>query len=218
MALTEWNAPAPAFDPGIADPVPHAALARLPDLYREQAGDLALQRLLARSPIACTTLMLAAAVMLPLSGAGLKAGFGWSVLVLIGVTAMVRNFIRGAARSLRRVPLQEAAHDLRVLLLYSGAAWASGAYLLMPDLPAPALAFTFAVAPALALGLILKDRVANIAFTAPATLGVAGAAILGAWPLDIWVAIAVCAAAFGIILLPALQHGDKVTPPGLTLR
>lgn len=218
MALTEWNAPSPAFDPGIADNIPHAALARLPGLYREQAGDLALQRLLARSPIACTTLMLAAAVMLPLSGAGLKAGFGWSVLVLIGVTAMVRNFIRGAVRSLRRVPLQEAAHDLRVLLLYSGAAWASGAYLLMPDLPAPVLAFTFAVAPALALGLILKDRVANIAFTAPATLGVAGAAILGAWPLDIWVAIAICVAAFGIILLPALQHGDNVTPSGLTLR
>lgn len=220
MALTDWNASTAAFDPArdIADAIPRNALARLPALYGEQARDLALQRLLARSPVACTGLMLAAAVMLPLSGASLKAGFGWSVLVLIGVTAMVRNFIRGAARSLRRVPLQEAAHDLRVLLLYSGVAWASGAYMLMPGLPAPALAFGFAIAPALALALILKDRVANIAFTAPCVLGVAGAAILGAWPLDIWVAIAICAAGFGIILLPALQHADKNTPPGLTLR
>ena len=220
MALTDWNGSVPAFDPArdVAAAIPHDALARLPGLTRELSRDLALQRLLARSPQVCIALMLAGGGALLLSGPGLKAGFGWSVLLLIGITAMVRNFIRGAARSLRRVPLQEAAHDLRVLLLYSGAAWASGTYLLMPDLPAPALAFSFAVTPALALALILKDEKGTLAFTAPAIFGVAGAAILGVWPLSLWVASAICAAGLGIILLPALQHANKNTPASLALR
>lgn len=214
MALTDWNASAPAFDPPRRGALPREALARLPGLYREQAQDLAQSRFLARSPLACMILLLAGALALLATGTSLKAGFGWSVLILIGITAMVRNFIRGAARSLRRVPLAEAAHDLRVLLLYSGTAWAGGAFLLMPESPAPALAFGFATGPAAGLALILKDAKGVLAFTAPVILGVAGAAILGAWPWDIWVAIAILAAGFGIILLPALQQGEE-TPPAL---
>ena len=224
MALTEWNATEPAFDParGIAartslPAVPHDALGRLPGLYREQARDLALAKFLARSPLACVALMLAGAAALLLSGASLKAGFGWSVLILIGISAIIRNHVRGAARTLRRVPLAEAAGDLRLLLLYGGMAWASGAYLLMPDLPNPVLAFGFAVIPALALSLILKDAKGCMAFTAPVCLGVAGAAILGAWPQDLWLATVILAAGFGIILLPALQQ-NKNTPAAPTLR
>jgi len=215
MALTDWNGSVPAFDPArdVAASIPHDALARLPGLTRELSRDLALQRFLARSPVACVALMLAGAAALLLAGPSLKAGFGWSVLLLTGITAMVRNFIRGAARSLRRVPLQEAAHDLRALLLYSGVAWASGAYVLMPDLPSPALAVSFAVTPALALALILKDDKGIIAFTAPATFGVAAAAILGAWPLSPWVAIAICAAGLGIILLPHCNTPTRTRRP-----
>jgi hypothetical protein len=218
MALTGRNASAQVFDPARAAPGPREALARLSGIYREQARDLSLGLLLSRSPTACVALMLTGTAALLLTGASLKSGFGWAVLMLIGIVAMVRNFIRGAARSLRRVPLEEAAGDLRLLLLYSGGAWAGGAWLLMPGLPSPALAFSYAAVPALALALILKDEKATLAFTAPVALGVAGAAILGAWPLALWVAIAILAAAFGIILLPALQHADKSPPPGLTLR
>jgi hypothetical protein len=215
MALTEWNATRPAFDPVRET---DAALARLPGLHREQARDFAQARFLARSPLAGLALMGFGAVALVLTGAGLKPGFGWAVMLLIAIIAMTRNYIRGAARTLRRVPLEEAAGDLRLLLLYSGGAWASGAWLLMPDLPAPALVFSFAIAPALAIALILKDDKGVMAFTAPAVIGTAAAAILGVWPLDIWVAIAICAAGFAIILLPALQQAKKNTPPGLTLR
>ena len=215
MALTDWNGSVPAFDPvrDTADSIPHDALARLPGLTRELSHDLSLQRFLARSPAACVVLMLAGAAALVLAGPSLKAGFGWSLLLLTGITAMVRNFIRGAARSLRRVPLQEAAHDLRALLLYSGLAWASGAYVLMPDLPSPALAISFAVTPALALALILKDDKGAIAFAAPATFGVAAAAIVGAWPLSPWVAIAICAAGLGIILLPHCNTPTRTRRP-----
>jgi len=121
------------------------------------------------------------------------------------VVGMTRNYIRGFARSLRRVPLQEAASDLRLLLLYTGAAWGAGAFLVMPDLPAPALVFLFAAGPSFALALILKDEKGVIGFVAPVAAASASAAMLGAWPLDVWVAGAVLAAAVVIVCLPMLQ-------------
>ena len=218
MALTDWNAPSTVFDPVARDTARDDALARLPGLARELSRDHAQHRLLDRSPLACVTLMILGMAALLLTAPALKPGFGWAALMLIGIIAMVRNFIRGAARSLRRVPLSEAVHDLQTLLLYGGAAWASGAWLLMPDLPSPALVVSFAVTPCLALALIFKDARAAATFTAPVMLGVAAAAILSAWPLSLWVASAIIAAGFGIILLPALQHGEERTPAGLTLR
>lgn len=226
MALTDRKPPdtplvaalhsAPAA-PGAA--VPQQALAQLPRLHGEASRNLGLTRFLSRSPQACVTLMLAGTAMLILGGGTLKAEFAWAVLVLIGIVAMTRNFIRGFARSLRRVPLEEAAADLRVLLLYTGAAWGSGAYLVMPSLPAPTLAFAFAVTPALVLAFILKDRYGVMAFTIPAAFITASAALLGAWPLDIWVSLAISGAAAGIVLVSALQHTQRQPlMPDLALR
>jgi hypothetical protein len=201
MALTEFNSPASAFDPARAaknfrdSRLPNDALDRLAVLHREGARNLQLSQFLARSPVACVLLMLIGALALlwaGFSGGGtLKADFAWAALVLLGVIAMTRNFIRGYARSLRRVPLEEAAADLRTLLLYLGVAWGTGAFLVMPGLPAPALVFSFAVAPSLALALVLRDPKGVLAFVAPATLATAAATLLGAWPLDIWVAAAI---------------------------
>jgi hypothetical protein len=160
---------------------------------------------LARSPQVCVVLMLAGAATLLVTDGTLKAQFAWATLVLIGVVAMTRNFIRGAARSLRRVPLQEAASDLRVLLLYTGGAWGIGAFLVMPDLPAPALVFGFAAAPSLALALILKDPAGVSAFVLPAAGIPAAAALLGAWPFAPWVAAAILVSAGIIVLLVMLQ-------------
>ncbi|MES2472339.1 MAG: hypothetical protein V4601_05810 [Pseudomonadota bacterium] len=195
-------------------PAPFNALAQLPRLHGEASRNFGLTQFLGRSPQACVTLMLAGSAMLTLSGGTLKGEFAWAVLVLLGVVAMTRNFIRGFARSLRRVPLEEAASDLRVLLLYTGAAWGSGAFLVMPTLPAPLLSFGFAIVPALVLALILKDRKGIIAFTVPAALITAGAAVMGAWPLDIGVGLAIVIAAAGIISLSALQQTPR--PPVLT--
>jgi hypothetical protein len=199
--------------------VPRQALDQLPRLHGEASRNLGLTQFLSRSPQACVTLMLAGTAMLMLGGGTLKAEFAWAVLVLIGIVAMTRNFIRGFARSLRRVPLEEAASDLRVLLLYTGAAWGSGAFLVMPSLPAPLLAFAFAVGPALMLAFILKDRHGVMAFTVPAAFITASAALLGAWPLDIWVSLAISGAAAGIVLVSALQRTQRPPlMPDLALR
>lgn len=215
MALTDCDPTGPAFEPapiGLshAQPSHASALAALPRLQDEASANYQLGRFLSRSSAVCIILLMAGAAALAATGlaggATLKAGFAWAVLVLLGVIAMIRNYIRGFARSLRRVPLQEAASDLRVLLLYTGAAWASGAYLLMPGNPVPALVFFFAALPSLALALALKDRAGTIAFTAPVTVATAGAAVLGAWPLDLWVAAATLAFGLGVACLPAPQH------------
>lgn len=223
MALTDVNVPGIAFDPAPARTLPHAAppaaalpeslaesLAALPRLHAEAGANLALSRFLARSAPACVVLMLSGMVaLLAVSlagGAGLKASFAWSALVLLGIIAMTRNYIRGFARSLRRVPLQEAASDLRILLLYSGMAWGSGAFLIMPDLPAPALVLAFALLPSLAMVLCLKLNA--VFFTFPVTATTAGATLLGAWPLDSLVAAMILATGAILAIAPALQHAS----------
>ncbi len=201
----EWHSPAPAFDPERpARSLDDGALQRLSTLYGEAGRNLALAQFLARTPGACVVLMLTGALILiwagSAGGAALKASFAWSALVLLGVIAMIRLHIRGFARSLRRTPLAEAASDLRLLLLYTGAVWGGGAFLIMPDLPAPALVFFFAILPSLGLALTLRDAKGFAAFAAPATLLIAGAALLGVWPLDVWVAGAIMAFAAAISL------------------
>lgn len=115
---------------------------------------------------------------------------------------MTRNYIRGFARSLRRVPLQEAAADLRVLLLYTGAAWGAGGFLVMPA--HPLLPVLFVALPAGALAMILRERLAAALFCLPAALVAAGAALQGGAPA--MTAGAILAAGLGAPFLSALRH------------
>lgn len=216
MALTV-NSPAQAFDPArlaktFHDGSPNA-LGQLSLLHREAGRRLALSRFLARSPLACVVLMLSGAVALLWAqadgGGTLKADFAWAALVLLGLVAMTRNFIRGYARSLRRVPLERAAADLRALLIYTGTAWGAGAFLVMPDQPAPALVFSFAALPSLCLALLLGDTKGSAAFVAPASLATACAALLGAWPLAGPVAAGIITAGAAPIILPMLRRAMR---------
>jgi hypothetical protein len=218
MALTEFDQPRtdPAWLPRkLDDGAP--MLRRLADLQDEAGRNLMLGRFLARSPAACVILMLAGSSTLTwttLAGGGsLRADFGWAALVLFGVAAMTRNYIRGFARSLRRTPLEESASDLTLLLLYTGAAWGMGAFLVMPDLPAPALAFLFAAAPSLGVALALKHPGGTLAFTAPASLIPAGAALMGAWPMDLAVAAAILAAGAATAGLSFLSAAGRFFAP-----
>jgi hypothetical protein len=191
--------------------IPYDALALLSALRGETGQDLRLLQVLACSPQACLILMLAGAVALVWASAGpsdatLKSEFGWTLCVLIGIAAVTLNYIRGFARSLRRTPLHQAVRNLRLLLLYTGAAWGMGAFLAMPDLPAPALVACFAAGPSLALTLLLNDAKGAAAFTLPVTLASAGAAVLGAWPSAVWVAGLLLIAGPLICCLPVLQN------------
>ncbi len=221
MALIDLNAADPvldaarfaktlsARDTGYA--VPHQALDRLSALRGEAGHTLHLLRFLGRSPQACLCLMLAGAVTLIWASRGdtsatLQSDFFWVLSVLAGVVAVTGNYIRAYARGARRLAPHKAATELRLLLLYTGAAWGLGAFLVMPELPMPALAIAFAAAPSLALTLLLRDRKGAIAFTAPVILAGAGAAIVGAWPFALWVAAAILVAGMAIVCLSMLQR------------
>ena len=229
MAITDMESAGSAFDPASLtknydDSVPRAALSRLPALHGEASRNMHLSQFLARSPQLCIALMLAGMAALAWAagggGASLKADFAWVSLVLIGIVGMTRNYIRGFARSLRRVPLQEAASDLRMLLLYTGAAWGAGAFLVMPDLPAPAPVFIFAALPALAAAVLLRDAKGVTAFILPSSAAIAAAALMGAWPLDVWVAAAVLGAGgiiTGLTMLHCAMRGRHNPVPQLAL-
>jgi hypothetical protein len=218
LALTDLQPAGTVFAPARfartgSGAVPYDAIARLSALRGEAGRTMRSLQLLARSPQACLILMLAGAVALAWTsqtagGVTLTSEFCWALSVLIGIVAMTANYIRGYAMRPRSVKLQQAASDLRLLLLYTGAAWGAGAFLVMPDQPPPTLVLAFATGPSLALGLLLKDAKGTAAFGAPVTLACAGAALLGAPAL----AAALLVAGLLTCCLPMLQ-GAMVAHP-----
>ena len=228
MALTDLNSTGPAFDPArfariLCDTgIPREALARLPALHREAVRDLHLSQFLARSPRFCIALMLAGVVTLiwgNVPATDFASDFIWATSILIGIAAMTRTTIRGFARSPSLVPLQHTASELRLLLLYTGVAWGTGAFLAMPALPSPALAFVFAIGPSLACALILTDQKGVIAFGTPVALLTAVAALLD-WPHGGWVAGTTLAAGAATVSFSMLQcairtRGNSLSYPAL---
>jgi hypothetical protein len=162
---------------------------------------------LARAPQACLILMAAGTCLLVWqhlrsNNAPLEREFVWALSVLTGILAITGLHIRSYAQGGARIPLHKAATGLRRLLFYTGAAWGSGALLVMPA--EPVLAVGFAAIPSLALSLLLGDQKGATAFTAPVILATASAACLG--PSGLWVASAILAAGLLIFCLPMLQR------------
>ncbi|MEO8300878.1 MAG: hypothetical protein ABI608_03745 [Rhizomicrobium sp.] len=190
-----------------ARPVPHAALARLSELRGQARQDICLLQFLARAPQACLILLAAGTAVwawtrLSAGRTTLESEFIWVLLVLIGIAAITGLHIHSYARGGAPMPLDEAAAKLRRLLFYTGMAWGSGAFLMLPALPAPLLAIGFAAGPSLALTLLLGDQKGATAFNAPVTLATASAACLG----GPWLALAILAAGLLIFCLPMLQR------------
>ena len=144
MALVDPTLPAAALAPArtpqtcpAPQGVPHAALARLALLRGEAAHDLNLLNFLARAPLACLILMAVGTCLLvwqhlSASNAPLEREFVWALSVLTGILAITGLHIRSYAQGGARIPLHKAATGLRRLLFYTGAAWGSGALLVIP--------------------------------------------------------------------------------------
>lgn len=216
MALVEVNTPAFDFARGIAarsqnapKPVPHHALAHLSRLRDEAGRDLRRALFLASAPKACMVLLAAGSWAALSSARGLEYEFTWAMMLLAGIVAITGDHMRSFAVARPHQSLAAAAARLRGLLLYTGLAWGSGAFLVLPAQPAPILTFAFAVVPSALLGLILKDQKGAAAFAAPAALATVLAALLGGWPQIVWVAAGIFAALPGIIVLPALQQRPR---------
>ena len=152
-------------------------------------------------------------------GGALQQEFAWSLLVLAGVGAMLRSYIKSIAQAFDRAPLREAAKDLRALLFYAGFAWGAGAFLLLGGNPVPIIGLCFAVLPTVLMILLLRDRAACLGFLAPVTVLTAAAIIAspGAIRLSPWRCCWLCRAASRLALtLPGRARSSL--PAGLSLR
>ena len=98
------------------------------------------------------------------------------------MVALLHSYIRTNAAAFDRVPISQAARNLRVILFYMGFAWGAGAFLAVPpDLPA-LQAILFAVVPALLLALLLNDVDGACRLSGPAGVLTIGAAFVRSWP------------------------------------
>jgi hypothetical protein len=152
-------------------------------------------------------------------GANLQQEFAWSLLVLVGVGAMLRSYIKSIAQAFDRAPLREAAKDLRAILFYVGFAWGAGAFLLLGGNPVPILGLCFAILPGILLVALLKDRAACLGFIIPVTVLTAAAIVLQPWS-DAAVALAMLLIVQGSIALSLALPGRTAAnlPAGLSLR
>lgn len=197
-----------------------SALARLPEIHAETSEAARLSRFLRASVGAAAMLMLLGALAIGVAGgAGLKQEFAWTLLVLAGVGAMLRSYIKSTAQAFDRLPMREAAKDLRAVLFYTGFVWGSGAFLLLGDNPLPLIVLCFAVLPSAILLPMLRDKAAGLFFLVPVTGLTAAAMLLQHWggaPVALAMLLVV---QFSLGAGLALAGPTKQTlPAGLSLR
>lgn len=217
MALTEDNniiysaaRPLPVL--------PVAALDQLARLHAETSEASRLAKLLRNSIHAASLFMLMGTCVLFLGGgATIGRNFSWAALVLIGVVGLIHSYIRTNAVAFDRIPVLQAARNLRATLLYLGIAWGTGAFLVVPpDLPA-LQAVLFAIVPALLLAVVLDDRIGFAAFQAPTGLLTILAAFTQSWPGAGLDALIILAVPWGFFAALALRRRNPL-PAGLALR
>jgi len=162
---------------------PLAALTRLHELHNETSETSQLALFLGGAVHAAGALTLMAMTVLTFAAdTALQPCFAWAVLMLLAVGTLLRSYIRSTAAGFARMPLMDAAKDLRAILFYTGSAWGAGAFLVLSPAAGPALAVLFAVLPSLMLSLLLKDREGALVFIVPVTVISIAAAILRPWP------------------------------------
>ena len=219
MALTDSNQSLPLAIPAALS-LSRKALGRLPEIHAEASETACLARFL-RSAVSAGALLtlLAGLALIFAGGGGLPQEFAWSLLVLAGIGAMVRSYIKSTAQAFDRAPMREAAKDLRAVLFYAGFAWGSGAFLLLGNDPVPIVGLCFAVLPSVLLLPLLRDWIAGLSFLAPVTVLSAASILLEPWG-DAGVALVMLLVVQGSIAMGlALSGRPRATMPGgLSLR
>ena len=219
MALTDTHSlPSTAGAAPMPAP-PSAALVRLADLHDEACESLGLGQFLGSAVHAAGALMLMGVALLSFAAAmPLQPCFAWALLVLLGVGALLRSYIRSTASAFERAPMREAAKDLRALLFYCGFAWGAGGLLVLSPQTGTPLALAFAGLPTLCLSLLVKDREGALAFLIPVTALSIASAIIRPWPdagLSTALLLALESAIAGHIFLRGRRRQQR--PAGLAL-
>jgi len=220
MALTDFHQSPSGRALRAPDPGALSALTRLCQIHAETSETAKLGRFLRSAvPAAAVLMALGALAVAFAGGADIKREFAWSLLVLAGVGAMLRSYIKSNAQAFDRLPLREAAKDLRAVWFYTGFAWGAGAFLLLGDNPLPIMGLCFAVAPSVILLPLLRDKAASLSFIAPVTVLTAAAVMLEGWG-GASVALAMLLVVQGSIVagLSLAGRTRQSLPAGLSLR
>jgi hypothetical protein len=210
MALTDTNELNPPKVPGSDDrnvralrPAALQALGRLSQIHAETSEAAGLSRFVHSAVTSGAVLTL----------------LGCLAVMLAGVGAMLRTYIKSVAQNFDRPPLRESAKDLRAVMFYVGFAWGAGAFLLLGSNPIPFAGLCFALLPSILMVPLLKDRRASMAFIAPVTVLTAAAILLQPW------SDAAAAVVMLLIVQGSIMAGLTLTgrtrhdlPAGLSLR
>jgi hypothetical protein len=164
----------PAFDP----------VAKLRVLHDEAREIAMLANLLGRAPYAASFLGVCVIIVSASSlGAMPKPELAtWSVLMLIGVGAMLRSYRQAIAAPFERSSLRNFARDFVAISAYSGFAWGAGAYLALQPTTPPMGLTIFAALPCILMALTLRHRETVVAFIAPVAALAAFASVVRPLP------------------------------------
>ena len=155
---------------------PLEGMARLAAL-RDEAEETAL---LGRAPYAAATLATLAILTIVIAGIGaaLLETIVWGIFMLVATTALVRVYANAIRGAFERATLKNFHEDAKAVALYAGFAWGAGAFLSLPATTSAPMLLVFAGGASAILALMLRDRTTTLAFTAPAIVLSAAAALL----------------------------------------
>ena len=157
----------PVPTPSAEAPAASNPLSRLAQIHAEAVETARLANLLGRSLHAAIALAVLAGLALALRGAGLSQTVAWTILMTVGLLAMVRAYAFAIRQPFERASLHAFAQDLYACLLYAGFAWGAGAFLALPAASSGSIALLFAAAPTIVLAALLRERRSVLLFLAP---------------------------------------------------
>lgn len=146
------------------------SLARLAMLHDEARETALLANLLSRAPrtafaLACLAFVTAALSFLWGSAPALIAV--WLSLVGAGVASIARSYVHTIKAPFERVPLKAFSRELSAILFYTGFAWGTGAFLVLPaTAPLPGM-LLFSAGACLVVAAVLRARDQSLFFLAP---------------------------------------------------
>ena len=190
MALLQRANSAPEVEifPARSEPRAEAGsrtgLERLAMLHDEARETAILANLLGRTPYAAAALTIFAVAALAMSVGTMPIAESatWAMLMLIGVGAMLRSYMRTIGQPFELGSLREFSADLHAILLYCGFAWGAGAYLALGPQSSPAVLVLFSAGAVIAIAATLRAKDIVLGFVAPVAALAAFATVLRPLP------------------------------------
>jgi hypothetical protein len=206
MALTLRALPEVEIFPARSEPGSEARspIERLAMLHDEARETAILANLLGRTPYVAGALAVFTLAAIAASAGTLPVAepATWAILMLIGVGAIMRSYMRTIAQPFELSALREFSADLHAILLYCGFAWGAGAYLAIGPQASPLVLLAFSAGAALLVAGLLRTKEIALGFVAPVAALAAFATVLRPLPdgpLGAAFVLIACAAVGGAI-------------------